>query len=545
MRIARILFVTLLLSFGASSLCAQTFPTPDYFRRMVVKSPLSMELPPPENLRDFVQEGKLRLSLVDTIKLTLKNNTEIKINSLSVEAARTGIPRAYRPFDPVLTASFDVSRATSPPTSSTLESTAIVSTLSQPARFGYTQTFFTGTQFNVDFSASKFATNSSTSIINPSLNASLGFSFSQPLLRGCCLFTQRAPILIARRSLNQSRSNFEASVNTSIQRAVDQYWGVVQARENLNVLRRSLEQAEATYAQNKRALELGALPPLDIYRSESQVASRRVSVIQAEYDLKQLEDDLRRTIGADLDPSIRVLDLDLTERAEPSGELLTMDSQAALAQAMQRRPELEAFRQQIANDDAGIRLAHNALQPDLSVGGAYSSAGNNVLQVPGVPPTVARGGLTDTFGQLAGFDFTGYTISLNLRLPIKNRAAEADLANSEIGKKRSLYQLRQTEQSITLETRNAVHDLEQAKLSMGAARIARDLSQKNLEAEQRKYELGAQTIFFVLDAQTQLAQSELSLLQANISYQRAVTALERATGQLLERHRVQIADVMR
>jgi outer membrane protein TolC len=109
-----------------------------------------------------------------------------------------------------------------------------------------------------------------------------------------------------------------------------------------------------------------------------------------------------------------------------------------------------------------------------------------------------------------------------------------------VGKRRSLYQLRSLEQAVTLDVRNAVHQLEQSKLSISASRIARDLTQKNLEAEQRKYELGAQTLFFVLDAQTQLVQAELSLVQAQLGYQRAVAAVQTATGELLEKNRVQI-----
>ena len=77
---------------------------------------------------------------------------------------------------------------------------------------------------------------------------------------------------------------------------------------------------------------------------------------------------------------------------------------------------------------------------------------------------------------------------------------------------------------------------------MAAAQIARDLSQKNLEAEQRKYELGAQPIFFTLEAQSQLSLNELNLVQAEISYQRSLMAVDRVTATLLERHRVQIAD---
>jgi len=108
--------------------------------------------------------------------------------------------------------------------------------------------------------------------------------------------------------------------------AVGQYWSVVEARGNLEVARSSMGAAEATYKRDKRALELGALPPLDIYRSESQVASRRVQVIQSEYALKQAEDTLRMTIGADQDPYFEALDLALTEKPEPEGELRTMDT---------------------------------------------------------------------------------------------------------------------------------------------------------------------------------------------------------------------------
>ena len=92
-----------------------------------------------------------------------------------------------------------------------------------------------------------------------------------------------------------------------------------------------MDAAEATYKRDKRALELGALPPLDIYRSESQVASRRVQVIQSEYALKQAEDALRMTIGADQDPYFQALDLELTEKPEPEGELRTIDAAIALA----------------------------------------------------------------------------------------------------------------------------------------------------------------------------------------------------------------------
>lgn len=526
---------------------AQTFPTAEYFRHIVVRPVTPTQVPGPEGLRESLVDGKLRLGLGDTIRLVLRNNTEVQINRLQYEGTRFAIARAYQPFDPVANASFSTARSTSP-TISQLAGAPTLTTLSQQTRFSYSQGLLTGTRYDIGFNAGKFADNSIFSTFTPSISSSLDFRLTQALLRNRGLGPNRASIVIARRNLKRSLADFEAQVSEAISRAVEQYWGVVQARENLQVLRRSFELAEATYKQNKRALELGALPPLDIYRSESQVATRRVAVIQAEYELKQREDELRRTIGADLDPYFRALDLELVEQPEPAGELYTMDAQQALEQALQRRPELEALRQQLSNDDTSIQLAHNGLQPDLTLTGFYTSSGRggNQIDTTTTPPAVlSRGGLGDALDQLGSFDFPLYGFSVQLRLPIKNRAAEAELGNALVAKRRSLYQLRQREQGITLEVRNAVHQLEQAKLSMAAARIARDLAQKNLEAEQRKYELGAQTIFFVLEAQTQLSQAEQSLLQAEIGYQRAMTAVDRATGTLLERHQVRISDTLR
>jgi outer membrane protein TolC len=499
----------------------------------------------PEGLRDCVVDGKLRLALEDAIRLTLLNNTDVHLNQLPVEQARFTIQRAYQPFDPTSISNFNATRSTQP-TFTQLSGAPTLSFLNQQATVGYAQTLQTGTNYQINFSAAKLSTNSIFDFFNPSIFSTVNFSLTQPLLRNRGLFPNRAPIVIAQRNLEQSRAGFETSVNDSIAQAVVQYWGVVQTRESLEVQRKSLEEAEATYRQNKRALELGALPPLDIYRSESEVATRRVQVIQVEYALKQAEDRLRRTLGADLDPYFRALDLELTEKAEPSGELLTLDAQTALERALAHRPELEALRLGLSNDETGIRVAHNHLLPDVELTALYSSnglAGNQFNTATSPPALIARRGFGDALSQVFGFGFPTYGFTVQLNLPIRNRGAAADLGNALVGRRRNLYLLRQTRQAITLEVSNAVHDLEQAKLSMAAAKIARDLAQKTLEAEQRKYELGTQPIFFVLQAQTQLAQVELSLLQAEIGYQLAVTALDRATGGLLERHRVQVKNL--
>lgn len=489
----------------------------------------------PQGLEDHVANGKLVLTLDDGIRLALANNTNIRIDRSQIDFALDNLGRSHSPFDPVVTSSFNDTRTQSLPTSS-LQGAPLVSNLTQTTLMGYQELFPTGTNFQTAFNANKFSSNSSFSVVNPSLSTSIQFTVTQPLLRNFGLFPNRAPILIAQSNFKQARANFTAEVNTIILQVVQDYWSVVLARENLDVQRKSLDEAQKSYDHDKKALSLGALPPLDIYRSESQVASRRVGVIQAEYSLKQFADIFRRDIGADLDPNIRALDLDLTDQPAPAGDLLSIDIATALARALANRPEFEAAREQLASDEFNIRLAHNSLKPDLELSGFYYGNGLNSS------PTGVDIGLTGSLGQSFQFTYPTYGASLSLNLPVRRHSAQANLADALVNRSRDKYQERRTNQSITLEVTNAVHSLEQAKLSMEAAKVAVDLAQESLHADERKYELGAETVFFVLDAQIQLTNAEQSLILAQVNYQSAVATLDHATGDLLDHHHVQIVE---
>ncbi len=463
-----------------------------------------------------------------------------------MEFSKFSLLGAHSPFDPVVSALYNGTNTTSPPLSNLQETGVVIPTKSVTkfANLNYSETFETGTNVQAGLSSnhSSFISSSDlTGFFNPSVSSTLNFQFTQPLLRNGWLFANRAPLLIARRNLEQSRANFAAEVNNNILLAVGQYWAVVEARGNLEVARASQDAAEATYKRDKRALELGALPPLDIYRSESQVASRRVAAIQSEYALKQAEDALRMTIGTDLDPYFQALDIELTEKPEPEGELRTIDTAAALQRALIKRPELDATRAALAMDDTRIRLAHNHLLPELDLIGSYASNGLGGTQFTTAGQKVTNSSLN----QLFGFNYLTYYAQLSVSLPLKNRAAKAEMGSALVSRRSDLYSERQLREQVMLDVSNAVHQLEQAKLSIAAGKEAVDFAKKTMAAEQRKYELGQGTIFLVLEAQTELAAAEQSLLQAEVGYQLAVAGVDHATGELLEPYHVQIAELTR
>jgi outer membrane protein len=539
-RVGACLLFLLLLIFPARS------QTRENYRGLLTAQVASDKLPGPQHLRDYVSDGKLRLSLRDAVVLTLENNSAVRVQEAQVESDKFALLRAYQPFDPQLQSVFNVNRYSYAGTNQLqgvgVSSNSSLNSLAQSGQITYTQTFQMGTNISIGLNSTKNSTNSAFYFLNPYFTSTLHLEFTQPLLRNRGRFANRAPLVIARRALQQSRAGFEAQVNDAILQVVAQYWAVVQARGDLEVQRKSLEAADVSYQHDKRALELGALPPLDIYRSESEVASRRVQMIQAEYTLKRAEDVLRLTVGATQDPYFGALDLDLTEKPDPAGELRNVDAATALQAALAQRPEFLAARYALDNDETSIRLARNHLKPDLSLAGFYQSSGLGGNQFSlNTGQLISQGGLGSSYNQLFGFGFPGYGATLTLNLPLKNQAAEAELGNTLVSRHRDLYSAQEVREQVMLDVSNSVHQLEQAKLTLAAGKTALDLAQKALVAEQRKYELGAQTIFFVLDAQTRLAQAESNLLQAQISYRIAVTAVDHATGGLLQPYHVVVA----
>ena len=281
--------------------------SPESYRGMLTPRVRADKLPYPQHLADFIKDGKLTLSLRDAILLTLENSSNVQIEETQVEFQKFNLLSQFQPFDPIVQSSLNINRYSSPGYSQLqgvgVSGNTTLNALSQTGTASYTQTFTPGTNILASVSSNKSSTNSSYNYFNPYFSSTLSFTLTQPLLRGAGRFANTAQIKIARRSLEQSRSSFEAEVNDAILNVVSQYWNAVQARGALEVQQKSLKLAEASYDRDKRSLELGALPPLDIYRSQSEVAARKVGVIQAAYALTVAEEALRLTIGADRDPA--------------------------------------------------------------------------------------------------------------------------------------------------------------------------------------------------------------------------------------------------
>ncbi|MGA3186599.1 MAG: TolC family protein [Bryobacteraceae bacterium] len=517
------------------------FPQPSYFKKYLARPVTAYELGPPVQFEDYVVDSTLDLSVKSFLTLVMANNPNVSIQKLTVAVSDDAITRALGMFDPLATASFSTTRSLTGSTSA-VSGAATINSLSQPLNLGVQQLIPTGATYSIGYSDFKSSTNSEFATINPSYASSLLFSFSQPLLRGRGSFITKLPITIARSRLRAAKYTFEDQLIQIVLAAEQQYWAVIGARENVRVAEEGLKLADTALTRARKELELGASSPLDIFQPEQSYANAQLALTQARYTLQQNEDSLRMQMGADLDPKYRSMPIVLTEQVAPP-PTSALDKEKLVAQALLYRQDLKSTRQALDVDDLMIRQANDQLRPSLALTGQYGSSGTGgpqyILQnafSTGSPQvvTILPGGVTDALGQLFGFGLPTYGFGLTLTLPLKNRVAASNLADAAVNKKMDAFRVRVAEQGVRLQVLTAISNLESSRAGVELAKTARDLAKKRVDAEQRKYELGIDTIFFLLTAETDLTTAESQLVTQTINYRLSELALLRAAGTLLD-----------
>jgi outer membrane protein TolC len=498
-----------------------------------------VDIRPVQGITERVVDGKLHLRMKDFLELVLKNNTSIALTRLDVYNAVDAITAAKAPYDPQFLASFQSQRSVSPQFTQ-ISGASTLSDLLQTSSLNYQQILPTGETVTAGYTAVRSSSNDAFDFLNPNTFGTLSIQVLQPLWRDRNNIENRGPLQIARTELQITSENSAASIADTVATAATQYWSAIRDRDNIGLQRQTYDRALKSYAHDKQSLELGAIASLDIFQSESQVADRKRGLVEAEYTYKASLDGLRRLIGADLTPQFRAIDIVLEDDPSalpPRSEVHPFEQ--ALEEALRARPEVSASHRRVGVDDINAAIASNALKPRLDLIAQGSGSGLNgtsaaVIGPLGITTPAASTGFGTTLSQTLRFAYPTYGGQLNLTLPFRNSAASAQLSDALVNKTRDRYNERQTQQQVTLDVRQAINAIELAAATIEAAITARDLSVKNVEAEQQKYELGSITAFELLDSQNQLAASESALLDANVVYQQAWISYQRATWTLLD-----------
>lgn len=484
----------------------------------------------PIRLADYVVDNKFELSLRSYIELVMANNTDIQIQKLLVEPPRNAITRAFSIFDPAVTANFTAQRSVTQATDQ-LQGAVTVGQLSQPLNINYQQLLPSGTTITGGYRYSRFSTNSTFQNFNPAFQSNVDLRFTQPLMRNRGAYVTKLPILLAKMQLKASQFGLEDQLMQLLTSAENAYWDVVGARESLRVQEQALSLADASLKRAQRELELGAISSLEIYQPQAQYARAEIGVTQARYRLQQTEDALRRQTSIDLDPDLRKLPIVLTETVLPT-DTSSFDREALVTQALRNRPDLKSTQAVIDVDDYNMKIAANNLKVQFDLQGIYTTQGRGgILNRNG---EVIPGGFGDAWSQMWAFGYPVYGFGLNLNLPIRNRRAAADYADATVSKKIDTLNLRRAEQNTRLQVLNAISQVENSRASVDLAKIAADFAQKRVEGDQKRYDLGTITLFFLLSSQNDLTQAQSDLVTNSVQYRRNLLNLLQRTGTLLQ-----------
>ncbi len=508
------------------------FTSPYMRQQLTFKADPTLSLADPTRLKDFVVDGKLELSLRSYLELVLANNTQIMLQKVLLQPARNAIQRAFGVFDPVANFRYAATRQETP-TTDQLQGAQVLNTLTAPLTMGVTQVLENGLQYQVGYSTQRSTTNSTFANFSPFYTSNLNATVIQPLLRNRGGYFNKIPVYVARARLRSAEFRFEDTMNRLLSNAENAYWDVIGARENLKVQEQALGLADTSLKRAQRELELGAISALDIYQPQATYARSEILVTQARYRLAQFEDALRLQIAVDLDPDVRQLPVILTEPVLPPTDTKAFDKEAIVTEALSLRPDLKATRQDVLNDELFMRAAANNLRPDLSIFGNYASQGIGGFRLPARGLPAVPGGFPDALSQTFGFSFPVFGAGIQLRLPLRDRRAAADYSDSVVAKRADLLNERQITQQVRLDVLNAINLVENSRASVELAKIAADFAQKRVEAEQKKYDLGTTTLFFVLAAQQDLSQAQSDLVTQSVTYRRNQLNLLQRSGKLL------------
>ena len=191
--------------------------------------------------------------------------------------------------------------------------------------------------------------------------------------------------------------------------------------------------------------------------------------------------------------------------------------------------------------------ARNSTLPQLNLGVTYGFAGVGGTQTITDPNTgqvieTIPGGWSDPLTQIWNRDYNQWSAGLTFSYPLENTTAKANLAQQRFALSASKQNTALAQQRIIGEVRTAVRGLEASAKAISAAVKSRELAERNLDAEQKKFANGMSTAFQVVKIQDDLASAQASELQARVFYRQAEAVYKTAVGSLLESMGVGIKD---
>jgi len=572
------------------------------YQQIHIDQPVIINSP---RLQQLIHDGKLELSLQDAVELALENSMDIAVQRyypwiadasiLKAKAGGSGYSTpggnyasstAFLPsfsYDPTVTSIIFLDDRTTPVNNPFISGTVSLAALqTHTTQFNeqFSRGFETGTNLTVSWNNTRSSSTSTANFFNPAVQSALSVGFSQALLNGFGIAVNTRNIRIAKNNRKIADWAFALQAITAITSTITAYWELVYARANVKVNEQAMTVSQKLYNDNKKQLDAGTMAPLDVTRAQSELATDRQNLIVARTVQLQDEQILKNAITKDpLAPDVVNVEIITSDQPTQPAAIENPSFEDSIKEAFTKRPELQEQLYNLKNAEIDIQATRNALLPTLTLSGQYSSvglAGNSpikgapvvtggapIVDVNGNPIAVDingvatpifepltttpvtginQQGFTEAQSQIFHNHFPDYSAQLTLSLPLRNRSAQADSAHAILAQRQQEAVLQQLKNAALLDVRNTYIALTQDRAQVDAASEARQLQQETFDAEQKKYRLGASTVYNVILTQRDLIAAQGTELRALANLEEAKANYERALGRTLEVNHVTIAD---
>ncbi len=453
-------------------------------------------------------------------------------------------------FDPILSGTLSFEHGVFPLSNTITTGAAVINQNNTTGNFTYFQGFSPGTSLTVTYDNSRSSSTSFFNTLNPTLNSSFRASIRQHLLQGFGPSLNTRLIRQAKNNRQITEEGFRQQVITTVSQIENIYWDLVNAYQDVKVKERSLGLAQKTLSDNQKQVQIGTLAPLDVVRAQSSVASAQQDLIVSQTNLELQQLTMKNALTRNLPSNSPLMQVEViptdTVSIPEQENLPGVDD--LIQQALQNRPDYKQQQTNLKNSEINIQGAKNGLLPTVDLVGFYGASSlagppNALNPTPGVgaiPPT----GFGDAFTNLFNSSAPDKGVAVNITIPLGNRAAQATQVRSMLEYRQSQLALKSVENRIAIGVRNDRFAVEQNRARVAAAQQARELAAQTLDAEQKKYNLGASTYLNVLSDERDLTQAESNLVTAMTNYAKSRVQLDEDTAQTLERNNIQIDDAV-
>ncbi|MBK9707883.1 MAG: TolC family protein [Acidobacteria bacterium] len=533
----------------------------------------------PEQKAELTRVGvdkakRISLTLRDALTMALENNRDIEVERLNVQMTDFDLAASRGFYDPALTASIFYDRRNTP----------VANPLAGGQNGGLLTDNVTGNMslsqrlqnqgglLQATFNNDRATTQNVFNAINPQFTSSLNISYTQPLWRNRVTDQGRRQILINKKKLDISDAQFRQRAIEIISQVQRAYWDLVFARRDYEIKSESVDLARTQLKHNERLVEAGSLAPADI--------------ISARVELERRNDESEATIDAiqRAENSLKSLMLQPVNSEEWQSELVPVETPQidttsqmplpdAVRLAFQNRPEMEQYRLKGELNKIDLDFFRNQTKPQIDFVVNYGTVGvagdprteanfftqsnllltqrvNDLSRLAGLPllpitdatplPAFIIGGNGQSLANLFKNDFRTWRVGLNINLPIRNRTALAQLGRAAAEGKQIDVQKQKLEQNIEVEVRNALQAVETSRRRVEAATNSRINAELQYQSEERKFDAGQSTNFFVLDRQNALSAARGRELKALTDYTKAVAELQRVMSTTLSSNNVSV-----